>query len=155
MSHRLREDLYWPSFNEAFFPEIRKLSKATGAYGDYPRAQLFRLLQPNATSIEGLQFVMGWNDFKHNNISHGDPENAIAARDDLDPNKPQAEGGLDSKVTSYKLYHRGMVTFARAGPTNDFLPSFCWKGQFPDVPRYGQPECFNFSWAPVVPSVKP
>ncbi|CAE8588097.1 unnamed protein product [Polarella glacialis] len=148
MSAKLRKDLYWPSFNVAFFPEIRQRNQEAGSWEEAPRARLFRQLHHEVTSIEGMQAVMAWNDYRHSNISKG-PGDAIMARDDLATDgRAAADGGLDSKVSSFSHYQRGMATFARVGPTHDDVPPFCWgeNPKFDRVPHKGHPRCFNFTW---------
>mmetsp|Transcript_104811 Transcript_104811/g.306082 ORF Transcript_104811/g.306082 Transcript_104811/m.306082 type:complete len:558 (-) Transcript_104811:134-1807(-) len=143
MSHRLREDLYWASYNVAFFSEVREMMNESSSWAHDPRAELFRQLHTNVTSIEGMQHVMGWNDYKNSNISKGDPRKAIMARGDL---AGSAAGGIDSKASSAGYYRSGMITFARVGPTHDDLLPFCWSASPEDLPHRGQPDCFGFVW---------
>jgi len=143
MTHRLHEDSYWASYNVAFFPQVRKLANQSSSWASDPRAELFRQLHGSATTIEGMQRLMGWNDYLHSAISKGDPTKAIMARADL---AGGVFGGLDSKVSSASLYRSGMVTFARVGPTHDDLPPFCWNTLEEVLPHRGQPHCFNYTW---------
>mmetsp|Transcript_5079 Transcript_5079/g.15062 ORF Transcript_5079/g.15062 Transcript_5079/m.15062 type:complete len:190 (+) Transcript_5079:2-571(+) len=143
MASTLREDLYWASYNVAYFPKIREAMAESSSWTRDPRAKLFRQLQGNVTSIESMQRVMGWNDYRHSSVSGGDPMKAIMARGDL---AGHASGGIDSKASSAALYRGGMATFARVGPTHDDLPPFCWSASPEALPHRGQPDCFSFSW---------
>ena len=80
------------------------------------------------------------------------------ARNDL---KGFAEGGIDSKCSSASAYFGSddgsiapMTTYARAGPTHDNEPAFCWddKPQFLLTPHRGHPSCFSYEWGPVSPA---
>ena len=83
------------------------------------------------------------------------------ARDDLYEPTGFAGGGIDSKCSSLALARAPaagggadpLVSYARAGPTHDALPPFCWgRDSAMDLtPHAGHPECFDYSWAPVVP----
>ena len=43
------------------------------------------------------------------------------------------------------------ASFARAGPTTDEQPPFCWTAAFVGTPHAGHPACFDFSWAEFAP----
>lgn len=151
MSARLVQDGYWASYNVAYFPKVRRLMDEWSSWEKDPRAILFRELQGSVKSIEDMQAVMGWNDYMHSRASDGDPGNAIMARNDLQPpEEATADGGIDSKISSYLHQRRSMSTFARVGPTHDSLPPFCWNatqlGHLISMPHEGHPECFNYTW---------
>eukprot|EP00933_Yihiella_yeosuensis_P019961 TRINITY_DN16099_c1_g1_i2.p1 TRINITY_DN16099_c1_g1~~TRINITY_DN16099_c1_g1_i2.p1 ORF type:complete len:236 (+),score=38.66 TRINITY_DN16099_c1_g1_i2:464-1171(+) len=154
MSARLRKDLYWASYNVAYFPEIRKRVNESSSWQMAPRAQIFRQQVSKVESMEGMKSIMAWNDYLHSNISKGDPAKAIMARGDLYPKgKKRAAGGIDSKVSSFTDYSAGMISHARVGQTHDSVPPFCW-GSDPEVdktPHRSHPRCFNFTWQTLWP----
>uniref|UniRef100_A0A7S2XB89 Phospholipase B-like n=1 Tax=Lotharella oceanica TaxID=641309 RepID=A0A7S2XB89_9EUKA len=148
----LQEKRYWGSYNVAFYPETRKVAGEVQDHATCMRARLFASLQPGITSTESMQSVMAWNDYQNSSIAHS-PSEAIMARGDLGI-AARTGGGIDSKVASASNIAAGMVTLARAGPTNDDQPPFCWTGRFEhsSTPHVGHPVCFDFEWAPFKPS---
>ena len=108
-----------------------------------------------------LLYPLGRNDYENDPLSLGNPGNAIMARDDLEG---YAGGGIDAKCSSI-LTVRGasasasapaapLMSLARAGPTHDPLPAFCWEDQPGGgiaTPHEGHPDCFNYSWTPIQP----
>jgi hypothetical protein len=116
---------YWGSYNVAYYPATRKVAGEVESYSNCPRAQLFKEYQGGITNTATMQHVMTWNDYKNNPISRGSPNNAIMARGDL-ALSPGAFGGIDSKVSSVADFANGLTSHARAGPTNDEQPNFCW-----------------------------
>jgi hypothetical protein len=99
-----------PSFNVPYFEQT---SHAAGykknSWKDAPRHCIFEKIHVNATTPEGMQFVMRWNDYHHEACSKDNPINAIAARADLlaaherSPigRGPQPFGALDAKWASW------------------------------------------------------
>jgi len=147
MSSFLREKSYWPSFNVAYFEETRRLINESSSWTDDVRAALFASFEASIDSIERMQWVMGWNDYLHNDISAGDPSKAIMARRDLLGDGSVVSGGMDNKVSSFRLYEEGMVTLGRVGPTHDEVPAFCWSTcRNQSVPHHGHPDCFQFEY---------
>jgi len=67
----------------------------------------------------------------------------------------RAGGGIDSKATSIMTIKRGgaLTTAARAGPTNDDQPPFCWTPRFAGTPHAGHPHCYDFSWQSFEPKL--
>lgn len=155
-SARLQADRYWPSFNVAYYSATRELAGERDSFTEHPRARLFREMQGSVMDDASMRRVMGWNDYRHNPISRGDPQYAIAARNDLG-RPPFAEGGYDSKMSSWRHVAREGTSFGRAGPTHDDLPPFCWlEGeQFARMTHEGHPHCFNFSWGAFAPRPSP
>jgi len=155
-SAKLEADRYWPSFNVAYYNQTRELAGEIDSFTEHPRAQLFRELQGNVTDDDSMKWVMGWNDYKHDPISKGDPSYAIAARSDL-KHPPYAEGGYDSKMSSWRHVTHSRTAFGRAGPTHDELAPFCWlEGEkFARMTHEGHPHCFNYSWGTFAPQPNP
>ncbi|KNC83095.1 hypothetical protein SARC_04633 [Sphaeroforma arctica JP610] len=78
--------------------------------------------------------------------------NGICARDDLVAGKERrAYGGIDAKIASYTslMDYTVPLAWARAGPTDDEKPSYCWV-EGDDIslktPHYGHPECYMWDW---------
>lgn len=207
MTATLAADGYWASYNVAFFADVRARLAEPSSYADCPRANLFREMQGNVTGLASMQALMGWNDYAHDPLSGGNPDDAIMARGDLLAPRGWAGGGIDSKCSSLRTARaanpttttaaattttlatataalagtvaaeaaeaavsqaaaagRGaaaasaedpLVSFARAGPTHDSLPPFCWANLGPleeaATPHAGHPACFNYSWAAFAP----
>lgn len=144
-SAKLQTERYWPAFNVAYYPQTRKLAGEIDSYTEHPRARLFKELQGNVTDDSSMKRVIAWNDYKHDPISEGNPEYAISARNDL-KRHPYAEGGYDSKMSSWRHVMQERTSFARAGPTHDDLAPFCWGDKLARMTHEGHPHCFNFSW---------
>jgi hypothetical protein len=107
MTETLLRDGYWGSYNVARFLDIRQRLNDTEPYFDCPRAKLFASLQDSVVDLHSMEKVMGWNNFEAEPlITHGDPGNAIMARDDLRPmDSPfrKLHGGVDAKCSSLLL----------------------------------------------------
>mmetsp|Transcript_19246 Transcript_19246/g.25067 ORF Transcript_19246/g.25067 Transcript_19246/m.25067 type:complete len:374 (+) Transcript_19246:475-1596(+) len=154
MTEKLLMDGYWASYNVAYFDDIRAQMGETESYTDCPRANLFREMESSVVDAVSMKAVMGWNDYTNDPYSLDKPSNAIMARDDL---MGFAAGGIDSKCSSLSV-SRGasgdaLVTHARAGPTHDSLPPFCWNGTqaLDATPHRGHPACFDYDWNDVQP----
>lgn len=107
MSSFLEKHGYWPSFNEAYFADIYAVSglpnpsPLNGQGGDYvnaPRFKIFTRDQAQVTSMAGMMHILQYNDWQHDPLQEGSPENGIASRYDLVTNKTLAFGGIDTKV---------------------------------------------------------
>jgi len=156
MTSKLISDGYWASYNIPFFAGMRSyMGYEDAERRDRPefsfercvRARLFRELLPAARSLEDMQWVMRWNDFREEPISNGDPLRAIAARGDLSKPPPngrrRAFGAIDSKVSSWRSVELGHIAaVAVAGPTREQQPPFCWTDDFMES-HQGHPRCFN------------
>ena len=148
-SATLQAQRYWPSFNVAFYAETRAIAGETESYTEVPRARLFSEMQGNVSDDASMRWLMGWNDYENDPRSGGSPDNAIMARGDL---AGGAGGGIDSKFSSAKHIADGVTSFARAGPTSDDQPPFCWTKDFSSTPHAGHPQCFDFSWGSFSPA---
>jgi len=151
-SAHLNDHGYWPSFNEIYYADTRRVAGAHGAYDQAMRYRLFGELQPRVTSADAMRAVMAWNDYQHDTIAHG-PTDAIMSRGDLGA-FGRAGGGIDAKISSVALASDGLSTAARAGPTNDNQPTFCWTADFDSTPHEGHPHCFDFAWRTFQPMGK-
>eukprot|EP01062_Namystynia_karyoxenos_P033052 TRINITY_DN24325_c0_g1_i1.p1 TRINITY_DN24325_c0_g1~~TRINITY_DN24325_c0_g1_i1.p1 ORF type:complete len:588 (+),score=202.79 TRINITY_DN24325_c0_g1_i1:73-1764(+) len=165
---------YWPSYNRAFFQEIRERSgeaemeRKEGlqlSYSLYARAKIFRrdhstVRSGGAEGEQALRRLMRSNDWGSDPLSayaNGtqSPELAIAARDDLDPDKSLQRpfGNTDAKYVSSQSFgpagvRRGPLSFTgTAGPTHDTQPVFAWTGSWASNPAHlGHPASFPFGW---------
>ena len=112
---------YWPSYNVPFFPEIYfksgypKLDKIAknplgSEYKMAPRAQIFRRDESNVLSLEGIEYILRYNDYVNDPLAEGNPMNAICSRGDLKKENPSAGGCYDTKVSSYQLLYPNSPT---------------------------------------------
>lgn len=105
------------------------------------------LFQSQVENLHDLQYLMGYNRFRTDPLSQSKPCNAIACRQDLDPDPEAAYpfGALDAKVSSVlsasrggsssrdvlsvtdRIYNKHPMVLARMGPSADDQPVFCWK----------------------------
>ena len=103
---------------------------------------------------------MRYNDFTHDHISKCDceppysAENAIAARNDLNPinstypftaHGHRSHAGTDAKFTAKTIFH-DLEYFAVNGPTTDDRPVFKWsESDYNDmVSHFGHPDVWDF-----------
>ncbi len=107
MSSFLAENNYWPSFNQAYFADIYAVSglplpsSINGQGGDYinsPRFKIFTRDQAQVTTMAGMMHILQYNDWQHDPLQLGSPDNGIASRYDLLQDKALAFGGIDSKA---------------------------------------------------------
>ena len=90
---------------------------------------------------------MRYNNYLNDPYSANSSIESICARGDLaDPADAGSWGCIDGKATSDVLLKTG-AAYAIAGPTtnNGMLPPFDWS-QYPDTPRDGQPDRWDFDW---------
>ncbi|XP_041348219.1 putative phospholipase B-like 2 [Gigantopelta aegis] len=162
---------YFPSYNVAYFPEVFNASggpESVKKYGDWfsydgtPRAKIFKRDHVKVGDLKSMQKLMRYNDFQHDPLSQCNctppysAENAISSRCDLNPADGKypfgaldhrADGGLDMKLTSLELFHKGMSFIAISSPTYDQQVPFQWsKSNFSikESPRFGHPDLFKF-----------
>jgi len=160
---------YWPSYNVAYFPKVFNMSgqwDQVRAYGDWftydktPRALIFKREYGNVKNMASLTKLMRYNDYTHDPLSRCNctppysAENAIAARNDLNPANGtypfsalghRSHGATDMKATNYGLFKR-LQFVGISGPTYDDLPPFTWsKTDFAaTTPHFGHPDVFKF-----------
>ena len=135
--------------------------------GALPTAAASRAAQGGVSSAAGMARLIAWNDYEHDPIAEG-PSQAIMSRGDLyDRGRDDAKqstlagsrgaarkmagGGIDAKYSTLTAATDGLVSFGRAGPTNDDQPTFCWTKDFSSTPHVGHPHCFDFEWGPFAP----
>jgi len=155
----LNQNGYWPSYNTPYFPFIFDISgypqmvQSQGnqfSYTECPRALIFKRDQSKVNSLKSMQWIMRENDYKNDPLSGGDPGNAISSRFDLEPfgNNSIPFGGVDSKITSFKMFNKELSCIAISGPTDQSLPPFSWEN-WSYIPHPGQPETWQFDWISV------
>jgi hypothetical protein len=168
MTPTLTNWTYWPSYNVPYFADT---SKAAGYsptdWGSAPRHCIFERMHVNATTQEGMERVMRWNDYQHDPCSDDSPWNGIAARGDL-VGSASAFGALDAKWASWSsvMGHGSagnwpaggtagapMKSFANCGPTHEKgqQPVFCWTKKFDHSPHHGHPSCYAFQTVEMAP----
>ena len=75
-----QDSLYWASFNNAYYKDVRALSGADMAcaqdtsycYETDPRFVLFRQLEHNVDDLSGLQKMLGYNRYRTDLVSQND-----------------------------------------------------------------------------------
>jgi len=166
MSQLLQKQGYWASENRGYFSGIRNVSgeaEAEEIHGNLfseshnPRANIFRATEGKVNTIEDMRHEMERNEWPHE-VDGGPantPDHAIAARGDLDKERPTPNGGVDSKVTNACLV-KLLSAQAIAGPTHDGQPPFRWtdshgKNKYPDYPKAGLPDVWDFNWVRFTP----
>lgn len=178
VTHVLRAQHYWPSYNVPYFKQIYDMSDYGSQaikYGDFytynrtARALIFRRDQRNATNLSSLYHLMRYNNFQNDPLSRCDcnppytAEYAIASRCDL--NQPNGSypfaslgfrptGAIDMKMTSADLFAKQEM-IANCGPSYDTQPAFQWStSRLVGVRHSGQPDLFKFppvhvKWTPI------
>jgi len=169
-SVHLQNTTYWASYNLPAIPMIYNdsgIPALVEKYGDWfdydknPRAQIFKRDHSKVTDLDSMAKLMRYNNYKEDPLSRCNctppysAENAIAARDDLNPangtypfgalgHRPHA--GIDYKLTSSKLFGYARKRFrAQAGPPHDDLPVFQWStSSYNATPHFGHPDVFDF-----------
>lgn len=167
MTKRLRTDGFWASENRAFFKDVRDdigANEAEDLHGSLfsaeknPRATIFKGSAPHVKSLADMHGEMQRNRWPHE-IDGGEgntPDHAISARGDLDKTSPNANGGIDSKVTNYCMVKKLQID-AISGPTHDGQKPFRWtdehgKELYPGAPHDGEPNVWNFDWVRMDPT---
>jgi len=168
MSARLQEKGFWASENRAWFKGVRDSIGATEAeelHGNLfsaensPRAHIFNASAPEVQSLADMRVEMRRNRWPHE-VDGGEdntPDHAIAARGDLNTDRPNANGAVDAKVTN-RCLAKQLQCHAVSGPTADTQQPFRWndaktgKELFPDMPHAGLPDLWNFGWVHMTPS---
>jgi hypothetical protein len=156
LSHRLRTEGYFASYNRPYFTDVRDRTGHTAAmkshgalysWDDNPRARIFRAAA-GTDNLMSMRALMQHNLFPITHIarepSHVEPGHEIAARNDLSPREPIPNGGIDSKVTAKCLFDVMMANVI-SGPAHDAVPAFKWS-TFPNFPHVGLPEEWSFGW---------
>jgi len=164
VTHVLRKQRYWASFNRPYFDEIRDLSghaaaqKTHGAlysWADNPRATIFRSAGLAVESLFDMRVLMNRNMYPYGGVEPNEPGHDISARMDLSPSQPIPNGGLDAKVVNRCLFQIQQCQ-AISGPTHANQKVFRWtkdgKEQFRGWPHVGLPDAWSFDFVQMTPA---
>eukprot|EP00397_Hematodinium_sp_SG-2012_P020664 GEMP01021305.1.p1 GENE.GEMP01021305.1~~GEMP01021305.1.p1 ORF type:complete len:654 (+),score=169.78 GEMP01021305.1:147-2108(+) len=164
VTHVLRKQRYWASFNRPYFDKIRDLSGHTSAqkshgslysYYDNPRATIFRTAGNSVDSLYDMRTLMNRNMYPFAGVSLNDPGHEVSARMDLSPLQPIPNGGIDAKVTNRCLFNQQQCQ-AISGPTHANQRVFKWKEGdkevFPGWPHVGLPQSWSFDFVQMTPA---
>lgn len=165
MTHVLRMEGFFASYNRPYFADVRDTTGHTAAeakYGDLyswsrnPRGIIFSRIAPAIRLLSDMRAVMTRNNFPHEGTLPNEPGHAISARLDLDPVNHIPNGGIDAKVTNKCLFH-AFTCQAISGPTHTEQPIFQWndgsKEFYPGWPHLGLPSRWDFEFVQVTPSI--
>jgi hypothetical protein len=168
LTNLLYSNSYFGSYNVAYFPDIFNKSGMPALvkqYGDWftydknPRALIFKRDVGGVKDLTSMTKLMRYNNFQHDPLSQCNctppysAENAIAARDDLNPingtyffdalgHRPHI--ATDMKLTSVKLFS-SLSFLAISSPTYDNLPPFQWsKSDYNYLSHLGHPDLWAF-----------
>jgi len=164
MSHHLRDNGYWPSFNRPYFDDIRDTTghkgaqRAQGAIYSWlnnPRAKIFKGAQGGIGSLLEMRELMARNLFPFTGVLPVEPGHEISARMDLSPFMPIPNGGIDAKVTNRCLFAK-MEVQAISGPAHGAVPPFKWlrddgAEMWAGYPHVGLPNKWEFGWTQMTP----
>merc|ERR1719456_853853 len=140
LSHRLRTEGYFASYNRPYFTDVRDKTGHTAAqkshgalysWSDNPRAVLFRSAA-GVNGLAGMRLLMQQNTSPITHMAsldYNEPGHEIAARNDLSADMPIPNGAIDSKVTA-KCLMKTMWANAISGPAHVLVPAFSWS-KFP------------------------
>lgn len=167
LTETLKNDLYWPSFNCAYFKSIRERSGYeeqikkdqelinTLDHEKAARAQILKRDQEKVVDVDSFKKLLRYNDFENDKLSLNNPVYALAARYDLRTNNTNyCYGAVDAKFTSYNNLkgQTEKLIYLVNGPTNDQQPTFVWPNSTcissnPKKWDYtGQVEEYDFEW---------
>jgi len=139
---------YVASYNLPYNQSLQNVSDDNSTYNDCPRQKLFAQYAPNVENMEGMQWIM-----RYNNFSYFDNWcMAIASRCDLGSNTTFPFGAIDSKITSNYLIGNQEAMII-AGPTTEFnIEAFTWSNWTQYVNEsLGMPILYEFTWQLVTP----
>ena len=158
---------YWPSYNTPFLMSVREKSGIIDAINQNPnltisedydtcaRAKIFRREQSKVKDIETYKNLIRYNNYSIDEFSEGKPSNTIAARYDLNRERPLCYGATDAKFASINEIKNSekKIVHIIAGPTtNNEQPPFIWSKapcRLVDEIRFkviGQVDEYNFDW---------
>ena len=151
-SGHLNEHGFWSSFNEVYYSDTASIAGDAHDYYENLRFKIFDELQAAVNSSGDFARLIAWNDYQHDSVSQS-PMEAVMARGDLETNPTWmvAGGGIDAKYSSVSMAAANLGSHARAGPTDDDQPSFCWSRAFDSTPHAGHPTCFEYEWGMFAP----
>jgi len=150
------EQGYWASYNIPYFKFIFDISGYAAMEKQYgsqfswsqcPRANIFRRNQTDVVTFEDMKMLMRYNNWEYDELSMGDPANAISSRIDLEPKSgAQPFGGTDSKIANAAMVSE-LACAAICGPTAVQQPPFSWSNwENSSWPHFGMPTTFDFDW---------
>lgn len=167
VTHVLRNQHSWPSYNIPFFTHIWKVGgyehlQAKSGSDDFsfeqcPRAKMFERARKQGfgNSLESLMALIRYNRLG-DPLALGDACNAISARCDLNPQKHVSYdcfGAIDAKVASWRSNRHDLSFLAVSSPTRSHGEQpFAWSrvndkldGCKPEN-HIGHPDTFDFDW---------
>ena len=157
---------YWPSYNTPYIMSVRKKSGVIYSIENNPnltitedydtcfRAKMFRRDQSKIKDIESYKNIIRYNNFEKDEFSEGKASYSIAARYDLNTDKPSCFGATDAKFASINEIKNNekKIIYIIAGPTTNDQEPFVWSKapcRFSDPIRFkviGQIDEYNFDW---------
>jgi len=182
MSGVLQKDGYYASYNVPYFNNVQEMTGLPQliqqygswfSYDECPRAKIFRRDQGKVRTMEDMEKLMRYDNFKHDPLSTQmdtceylkmtnctppyTSENSISVRGDLNP----ADGvwglpefamrnhaGIDAKICSASMFDPARLT-ARiiSGPTYDQQPVFVFsQSPYANYSHIGIPDVWKFPW---------
>ncbi|KAG9393264.1 Phospholipase B-like [Carpediemonas membranifera] len=148
---------FWPSYNipysEIIYDDLGydTLEEKYGdiwSYAECPRATIFKRDAPAVNHIGDLGRLLRENNWEHDELSLGNPGNAIAARYDLrkPAQGPIAMGAIDAKVVDVAHMKAGHI-MAIAGPTYSGQPAWQFSKSSLFSPHAGLPDGpWRYGW---------
>jgi hypothetical protein len=164
LSHVLRDNGYWPSFNRPYFNDIREATGHTGAQRSHgaiyswlnnPRAKIFKGAVAKLDNLLEMRELMTRNLYPFTGVLPAAPGHEISARMDLSPSFPIPNGGIDSKIVN-RCAFAAMQVQAISSPAHTAVPAFTWKNadgseKWPGYPHVGLPDTWGFNWIQMTP----
>lgn len=158
----LLSNTYWASYNSPYISEIRTLAGYDDMLKQKPeladtldyvkgiRSQIFKRDHNTVQSIDGYKKLLRYNDYKNDPLSKNDPGLTISSRFDLDENKPNCYGGLDTKAVSFNQFKKTKQINIVSGPSFDNQPKFKFSTSQCNVKSKniynGMPDLYAFDW---------
>jgi hypothetical protein len=111
------------------------------------RAKMFKRDMSNVSSISDMQRVLRAFNLS-DPLSKGRAIRQIAARFDLEEQKPSCGGAIDAKVSSIMLGSQNRTAHIISGPTSEHAPELMWDQSMAcqNVTHDGIPNHFAFPW---------
>ncbi|GAM18028.1 hypothetical protein SAMD00019534_012030, partial [Acytostelium subglobosum LB1] len=156
MTANLNKNGFWPSYNIPYSEYVYNISGYNEMFEKYgnsysyencPRAQIFNRNATSITDFAEMQSIMQFNNYQKDPLSLGSPMNSISSRADLLSSSPVGFGGVDSKITSFKLAQT-LSCSAISGPTHQGQPPFRFSANpsFNNASHVGLPDVWDFGW---------
>ena len=174
LTYELIKQGYWASYNVPFFATIAEMAGVSrqcyrgchsfffsvlnftltqlSGFDEYchkhcARAKMFKRDMSNVSSISDMQRVLRAFDLS-DPLSKGRAIRQIAARFDLEEQKPSCGGAIDAKVSSIMLGSQNRTARIISGPTSEHAPELMWDQSVAcqNVTHDGIPNHFAFPW---------